>query len=774
MSPPAGKCGVKKADTVTFSGSATPGSTLESAEIREYGSAGNLLGSQPVPVSGASPSLFVSPEGNLSGQRALENFDSNATTAIRLLVTVRNGLQTGSGQSEPVVVDLTLPLITGAETRSREELVVRFSEPVFTSSGDSPVDWTINGNVPTGVSGTGAERTLRVSMNNRWGEDATPLVKYNPPLNRETYHDCVGHTLDNENNSRFPVAQDKTPPAIPVINEIDKKSATGDRVVSTNASPEVVVGSVTNDHTLDLFRETDGDPGLTAGDAKLKTVEGQEGSATFAAGAFSLPADGDHLLYARATDPAGNVGGADQATYVLDRTAPKLVSATADAQSVLVVFDDALTGIDNKDEWKISLGTTQYPVTGVSGTANQRSLAATNVPNGATLEYSGESYTDEAGNKAAKGSVLVTSNFMDPSTMRLDVQPETQSRAVGGAHTFSLLLTDHFGTPMQGFRLGGKVLAGPNAARNLDNSIFTGGGVIGTCMTNASGTCSLSYTTAAVGTDEVLGWIDSDNDSAPDEVTGSPEPSNASGASDVSTHDTVLATTAGGGSPSPSPSPSPSGSPSPTPSPTPSQSQSPPPSPEPLEARTVSLHADEEVVDLGRPISLGGVVAGSEACRSGAEVRVMRRTGETVENLQTVLADADGGWLANVNSNRNAAYSVEIPSGGQCGSTDSDEVTVKVRAAVDALVADSSIAVGNCARVKGRVAPIKSGAPVWLQQRIGGRWRSIDSDRLSTKSRFSFPACFDRAGKKVLRVKWMADGSNAASTSSKLRVRAIS
>ena len=160
-------------------------------------------------------------------------------------------------------------------------------------------------------------------------------------------------------------------------------------------------------------------------------------------------------------------------------------------------------------------------------------------------------------------------------------------------------------------------------------------------------------------------------------------------------------------------------------------------------------------------------MVGSEACRAGAEVRIMRGA----ESIGSVNAGADGAWAARLSSTRNATYHVEVPAGGPCAGTSSDEITVKVRAAVEALVLDPRVPQGGCARVKGRVAPNKSGAPVWLQQRIGGRWRSIDSDDLSSSSRFSFPACFDRAGKKSLRVKWMADGVNAAGTSPGMRVR---
>jgi hypothetical protein len=185
----------------------------------------------------------------------------------------------------------------------------------------------------------------------------------------------------------------------------------------------------------------------------------------------------------------------------------------------------------------------------------------------------------------------------------------------------------------------------------------------------------------------------------------------------------------------------------------------------------VTVEADDKIVDLGKPTHLRGAVASPGTCRSGAEVRVMRRIGSAVEQVDQAVTDEEGAWRASFPSTRNAAYYVEVFGGEACAPATSDEVVVKVRAAVDALVLDRRIGSGGCAQVKGRVAPNKRGDAVWLQQRAGRGWRSIDSDILSSASRFSFPACFDRAGRKTLRVRWAADGANAASTSSSMRVR---
>ena len=779
MAPPAGKCGIRKNDILTFSGHATAGSALQNAALRQFGAGGALLETETVPVGGANPSLFISPEGELSGQRNPSHLHDDATS-IRLFVTVTKDGASAADLSEPIIVDLHPPVITGARTISRQEIEVKFSEPVLNPDGDSPVDWTINNNPPSGVGGTGDTRTLNVTMANRWGEDANPGVLYDPEFTREQYRDCVSHTLGAAGRSQ--TAVDGIAPATPVINQIAERSAASGGVSASDTSPDVVVGTVTNGHTTTLWRESNHTEGLQDDDTEIASGKGQGGTVTLEQTTPFL-SDGTYTYYVTTEDTTDdpnkplNRSGVGSATYRLDRKAPELLSATADAQSVLVAFDDALvTGTDNTSHWKISLGETNYPITGISGEGNQRTLSATNVPDGATLSYNGNSgYADEAGNEAPAASVPVTSNFRDPSTMTLDVQPESQEHALGGTHAFDLRLTDHFGAPVQGLRLGGKVLTGPNASRDLDGNLFTGSGVIGTCLTNDAGRCSLSYQTQGAGTDTVLGWIDADNDAEADEVTGTPEPSNASGANDVRTHDTVEATTTGGTSPGPGPSPTPTTSPSPSPSPstspTPEPSPTTDPSPEPLRERSVTVEADDKIVDLGKPTHLRGAVASPGTCRSGAEVRVMRRIGSAVEQVDQAVTDAEGAWRASFTSTRNAAYHVEVSGGEACSPATSGEIVVKVRAAVDALVLDRRIDSGRCARVKGRVAPNKRGATVWLQQRTSRGWRSIDSDVLSSASRFSFPACFDRAGKKTLRVRWAADAANAASKSSALRVR---
>ena len=185
----------------------------------------------------------------------------------------------------------------------------------------------------------------------------------------------------------------------------------------------------------------------------------------------------------------------------------------------------------------------------------------------------------------------------------------------------------------------------------------------------------------------------------------------------------------------------------------------------------MTLHADDEIVDLGRLTRLSGAVAGPAPCRSGAAVRILRRIGATVEQVDSALTDESGGWAAGFRSNRNAAYFAEVPAGGGCASATSEDVVVKVRAAVDGFVRDGRIDRGGCARVRGEVSPNKPGDRVRLQVETSRGWRSIDSDALDSRSRFSFPACFDRAGRKTLRVRWPGDPANAAGTSSRMRVR---
>ena len=784
ISPPEGKCAIRGNDTVTFSGSATPDATLTSAILRQRDASGEI----------SADDLDVKDDvdlvdGAISGQRTVGFTPESTTATMELIVTVAKEGASAEGTSDPpVTVDLIPPAMTSARTISGEEVVVRFSEPVVNPESDSVLDWRVNGEIPpTDITGSGNERTLRVSPNNGWDEDATPVVVYRPPPLRAIYQDCTDNTVVTGGRAR--TAADRIAPVRPAIDLIDDKSASDDDVASNQPAPSIVVSGVTDGHDIEIYQESGGHPQTLDDDTLLATGTSEGGGATIPLPPFA--SDGAHRLYAIARDGASNQSPADAAKYRLDTLAPHLISATADASTVLVVFDDALvTGWNNKDAWTISQGNTEYPVTAVEGQGSQRILSADSVPDGATIEYNGDAdYADEAGNELAPTSLPVTSNFLDPSTMTLDVQPETQERPSGGSHTFDLRLTDHFGAPVPGFRLGGKVLTGPGSTRDLDGNPFTGSGAIGICVTDGTGTCSLSYPTQGGGTDTVLGWIDTDNDGNPDEVPGTPEPSNASGINDVRTHDTVEATTTGGTSPGPTPgpspaptptatpsagatpSPSPSASPSASPTPEPSPTPGPTPEPEPLQGRSATLQADEGTVELGRRVRLSGLVVAPADCRSGAEVRVMRRIGTDVEQIRGPVSDTEGTWRARFRSTRNAAYYVEVFGGEACAPATSDEVVVKVRAAVDALVLNPRIGSGGCARVKGRVAPNKRGDAVWLQRRTARRWRSIDSDLLSSSSRFSFPACFDRAGRKTLRVRWAADGANAASRSSPMRVR---
>ncbi|MGH2753262.1 MAG: M14 family zinc carboxypeptidase [Actinomycetota bacterium] len=238
----------------------------------------------------------------------------------------------------------------------------------------------------------------------------------------------------------------------------------------------------------------------------------------------------------------------------------------------------------------------------------------------------------------------------------------------------------------------------------------------------------------------------------------------------------------GSGSPSPSPSPSGSGSPSPSPEPEPSASSEPSPSPEPepspslieqpVADRSVTVEANDDVVKFGKRVRLAGSVAAPDIC-GAADVRVMRRIGDTMEEVSRTRSNETGSWSATFRAARNAVYRAEILPSGACAGATSDEIYVKVRAVIDSLVTDRRFDAGGCTSVKGRVAPRQAGDSVWLQRKARKGWRWVGTEPLSGRSRFSFPACFGRAGRKILRVRWLGDADNAGAAGGAHRIRVV-
>lgn len=97
------------------------------------------------------------------------------------------------------------------------------------------------------------------------------------------------------------------------------------------------------------------------------------------------------------------------------------------------------------------------------------------------------------------------------TAQELDATPETDTNEVGQTHVITCSSTDAFGNGVAGTNCDAQVTAGPNADNNIGSDLNTTNGFVGQCTTAANGTCTISYTSTEIGTDQISVFSDLNN-----------------------------------------------------------------------------------------------------------------------------------------------------------------------------------------------------------------------------------------------------------------------
>jgi hypothetical protein len=179
------------------------------------------------------------------------------------------------------------------------------------------------------------------------------------------------------------------------------------------------------------------------------------------------------------------------------------------------------------------------------------------------------------------------------------------------------------------------------------------------------------------------------------------------------------------------PSPTATASPSPTESPT----------PETPEVAT-TLAADREVAGYQQPFLLAGQVTGDPECGdlSNFQVSITKLVSGAMDVnalSSSVPVRSDGTWSYEHRSANSASYAASVERSSTCADAPAATEDVGVSAKVSATTPNRCRAPE---RVSGSVAPTYAGTKVLLQRRSGGAWRTMDTDRLSSGSRFTLKA----------------------------------
>jgi hypothetical protein len=317
--------------------------------------------------------------------------------------------------SNQLRVDFTRPFIRRYELLAppgggADRIRVVFSEPVRNLStvggGDNPGDWRVaeplrvvaavenpsqNSDAPDDcvyqpgedhtAGARGCTRILR--LESPVGEDALPLVTYDPLQTRRAYEDWAGNlVLRGSDTNAISRAVNRVRPARPRIEAIDGKEPSGSdpQVTSNNRGPQVRLSNITQGHSVHFeVTRPDGSTGTTPATA---APEGGAVTVSLPDLAASSEGDGRYQLQAVVTDTHGNQStdptkgpgrsdaGPDKVSYRLDTIAPRVTEAfKRNVRELVVALSEPVHPDGNAGQWRIN-----GEEANASGSGNQRVL----------------------------------------------------------------------------------------------------------------------------------------------------------------------------------------------------------------------------------------------------------------------------------------------------------------------------------------------------------------------------------------------------------------
>ena len=214
------------------------------------------------------------------------------------------------------------------------------------------------------------------------------------------------------------------------------------------------------------------------------------------------PSGSDHVITAKATSSAATITD-------LNGTFECTGSALANTTVNITVNDDDpnifIKAVNGTSTGGPIGGGPNGPVNGTTD-ANGQVTATIACVSGAAANCTGANTVTLAvqGAIAGSSSDQVTKTWAPGGTaFNLDATPETATNEVGQTHTITCSSTDQFGNGVAGTNCDAQVSAGPNSNNDIGTDANTTDGYVGQCTTGAAGTCTISYTSAELGTDTI-------------------------------------------------------------------------------------------------------------------------------------------------------------------------------------------------------------------------------------------------------------------------------
>ena len=169
---------------------------------------------------------------------------------------------------------------------------------------------------------------------------------------------------------------------------------------------------------------------------------------------------------------------------------------------------------------------------------------------------------------------------------------------------------------------------------------------------------------------------------------------------------------------------------------------------------TMARSGESERVAYGHRLRLDGRVTATPGANVRLEHALRGRDWQPVAETQS---GGDGSYSFAVRAEHSGAYRAVSDS----GATTPRRVTVAARIAGKPR---RHVRVGEKVRVRGKLSPAQPGRTVRLQQRVGGRWQTVDRARTRSSGHFAAAWRAAEAGAYRVRAKFAGDRANGGVT----------
>jgi len=138
-----------------------------------------------------------------------------------------------------------------------------------------------------------------------------------------------------------------------------------------------------------------------------------------------------------------------------------------------------------------------------------------------------------------------------------------------------------------------------------------------------------------------------------------------------------------------------------------------------------------------------------------------RPSGATTWKSMATSTTSPTGWVKFLNAPRfNGSFRLYAPSTWSYLASVSGAATTLVRSRASAYFADATVSRGTIVRLRGAVAPIRSGATVQRQRLISGSWTTVASTTVRPDGTYAFSFSWSRSGIYTYRVVVRATSTN--------------